>query len=166
MPLIPSTPPGTPVAATGTPAPGPFQGCLGAITEVRQVWLERQDRPGMAALATYALAAASTSMALALSLGWVPFHVGLWNAASWFLHHFSNWLWALPIVLGFASVRRLPRFLAWFSLSLAVLYYGWHWLPITQTPSTPVKLAYIASAVVIAVPALIRQCLPGRRDGP
>jgi len=164
--LILSTPPGTPIISTTDPVPSRVGGVSVTLDEIRQGWLESQDRSGKAALSAYVLSGVSTSLALALSLGLVPFHVGLWNAGSWFLHHFSSWLWALPIVLGFTSARRIPRFLAWFSLGLAVLYYGWHWLPITQSPSTPVKLLYIASAAVIAAPALLRHYWATRRDGP
>jgi len=121
------------------------------------VWFERQDRTGTGTLAAYLLSASSATIALVLSAGVVPFGPQLWSTAAWWLHRFSNVLWALPIALGLASARRLPRVLAGFSIALAAAFYGWEWLPFGSSPSTPIKATYIISAAVIVLPAWLRQ---------
>lgn len=158
MTLKLSTPPGSPVAEMRTRLPSAWLTRLAAAWErLATVWFERQDRTGTVTLTTYLLSASSATIALFLSAGVVPFDPQLWSAAAWFLHRFSNVFWALPIALGLASDRRLPRLLAGFSIALAAAFYGWEWLPFGSSPSTPIKLAYIVSAAIIVLPAWLRQ---------
>jgi len=165
LPLYPapSTPPGSP--AIGRP-PSPlatFPG-LGILARATHAWLEPQDRPGAATLAAYVVSGVSAALALGLPLALVPFDATVWTALSWILHRVNGPLWALPIVFGLASSKRLPRFLAWLSIGLVVVYYGWYWLPVTSSPSTVVKALYIASAGMVALPALLRHLLRRRHD--
>jgi hypothetical protein len=58
----------------------------------------------------------------------------------------------------------MPRWLAWFTIGLAVVYYGWDWLPIPphlpplfHSSSTIVKAIYIIVIGLTAVPILLRR---------
>jgi len=131
---------------------------------VTALWFEPQDRMGAGALSAYLVSAASATVALALSAGVLPYEAQTWSAAAWYFHRFGNVLWALPIALGFASKRQLPRLLAGFSIALAGIFYGWEWLPFTSSPSTPIKLTYLVSALAVVLPAWVSQLRARSRD--
>jgi len=162
--LTPSTPPGSPALARPTQQlPVSRLGLAGVFREVRQAYLETQDRPGTATLIASIAAACSAGLALAISLDPQTFLGLIRSGFLWYFAQVSNWLWALPIVFGFASERRMPRWLAWFNVGAALVFYGWDWLPIPrdlapmfQSGNLLVKVAYIVTVAVTAVPILWR----------
>ena len=165
VPLTPSTPPGSPALDRPTNRlPGSQLGFSGLLHEVRQAYLETQDRPGTATLVASVAAACSAGLALAISLNPQSFLGLIRSGFLWYFGKVSNWLWAFPIVFGFASERRMPRWLAWFNVGVALVFYGWDWLPIPrdlppmfQSGNLLVKVAYIATVAVTAVPILWRR---------
>ncbi len=165
MTLPLATPPRTPLVGANTRLPSAWLPRLAeGWRRVAALWFEHQDWSGTATLTTYLLSASSTLVALAFTADLVPFDAQIWSAVTWFVHRFANLLWALPIALGLASGRRLPRLLAGFSIALAAVYYGWDWLPFGFSPSTPIKVAYILSAAVIVLPAWVWQLCRRRQS--
>jgi hypothetical protein len=164
--LTPATPPGSLVPRPPHALALDHGSTAHLIDKVRTAYFEPQDRAGLVTLLASVASAMSTSLALAISLTPGTFLGLLRSDFAWYFHNVSQWLWALPIVFGLASARRMPQWLAWFSIGLAVIYYGWDWLPIPpQLPpllhsaSTLVKAGYILVIALTAVPILLRGLL-------
>jgi hypothetical protein len=153
-----STPRGTPLLQVPARTwPAPLVRLRTGLRHVVDLWMERQDHAGIATLAVYLVSGASAAAALAYSTFALYRLPGFREGAAWWFQHFSDALWAAPIALGFASRRPLPRLLAGLSIAFAAIFYGGDWLPTQGGASMVIKTTYVVSAIVLALPALLRQ---------
>jgi hypothetical protein len=124
---------------------------------IQRVYAEPLDKPGVVATATFAASAISSALAVAVNYTHVLSIPLMRQIIPFWYHYGGRWLWALPIIFGLASKRTLPRVMAGVGIATMGLWGAWSLLPMPMGSFFPLRIFYLVSALVLALPPLLRR---------
>jgi uncharacterized membrane protein HdeD (DUF308 family) len=158
----PATPAASPSVAwdqlSGAPASLPVR----HETSPHPAPLERDS--SVATVAFAVVSGISALLALLVDGQLANAHPALFRVVAFYYHFIGPFLWAAPLVLGSGAISKVARFLAFpVAIGAAVVFYGWHWLGIHQSPGQWLKLVYGATSLLVGVPWLLQRLWQSRR---